>query len=151
MSNNIYTPQHNGIEGLSEFGDAPGEYGAQSRYIRPAGTVYHDGRPIIGRTTTPTSVAEYFAGGKIELVERAHTAFSYADPRGWRIEFVRGFKTQCPTKWADGALRFSPGWDTKPHIAAHDKLLAGSICSEPGEFGHSGSGITSRTVELPSD
>jgi hypothetical protein len=112
MSKDTYTPQHNGISGLEEYGDGPGEHGAMSRYIRPVGTVFHKGRPIIGRTNTPGTVAEYFAKSKIELVVRTHTAFSYADPRAWRAEYVRGFKNQCPTRWADGALRFSPGWDS---------------------------------------
>jgi hypothetical protein len=150
MNKDTYTPQHNGISGLEEYGDGPGEHGAVSRYIRPTGTVFHKGRPIIGRTNTPTAVAEYFTKGNVELVVRAHTAFSYAAPRGWRIEYVRGFKNQCPTKWADGALRFSPGWDTSSKVAASDKLVDGSNCYG-GELGHSGSGVTSRTVTLPSD
>lgn len=79
-TNDNYTPQHDGIAGLEDFGAV--EHGTNYEFCRP---VYVDGKRVVGPTYEPALVAEFFRrGGKV---------------------------TKCPTRWADNALRFSPGWD----------------------------------------
>ena len=58
------------------------EHGTNYEACRP---VFVDGVRVVGPTYEPALVADFFrTGGKV---------------------------TKCPTKWAYGALRFSPGWD----------------------------------------
>ena len=58
--------------------------------------------------------------------------------------------TKGPTKWAQGALRFSKGWDSKASFAnSTDQFYVDSF----GDLvqGHAGGGVTSRSVHYGSD
>lgn len=58
MSKNYYTPAHDGIAGLEEFGDI--EHGSNYEQCRP---VDFGGKRVVGSTYEPALVFDYFRKG----------------------------------------------------------------------------------------
>jgi len=56
--------------------------------------------------------------------------------------------TKCPTKWAQGALRFSPGWDSTGSGAYGEQLY---ISNGEGVIGNNSANAKGRTVHADSD
>lgn len=93
--NDFYTPRYNGTAGLVEFGEEDSAddhlYGARQR-------------------SYPDAYAAYVA----DVWFREYHNERFADEllAGWDDEYHFGLPNRCRTTWADGALRFKPGWDS---------------------------------------
>lgn len=152
MSNDIYIPRQNGTQGLGEWGedDNAFEEGAGKKE-RP---VYLDGIRIVGPTYEPALVADFFRlNPEVKPVKRAEVVFDENNLLGFRVEENYGLPENMrgDKKWAHGALRFTPGWDSKASTAsAMDSVYYDEATGEYHQ-GQLGTGITSRSVNYGSD
>ena len=99
MSNNdFYEPVHNGTAGWLEYGEENTEddtcYGVREQ------------------RSYPDAYAAYTADLWFEEYYNERLAGDNP-PLDWADEYHFGLPNRGKTKWAVGALRFSPGWDDK--------------------------------------